>query len=113
MADDVTEDQGPTVAELAERQDRTEGKLDQILEALKGTAGALHKPAQQATEARLDAPGNVAAEVQAELDRRDKATRAADTEAKVGTLSETVAKLAEKTPEAPVRRVTRWMYGGS
>jgi len=108
--DDTTDPAAPSVAELAERQERTEGKLDQILDIVKGIPGKAHPAAQDATEARLDAPGNVAAQVQAELDRRAKAE---DTAATVGSLKETVAKLTEVTPADPPRRIHRIMGWGS
>jgi cell division septation protein DedD len=113
MADDDTTDPAvPTVAELAERQERTETRLDQVLEAVRGIAGTAHAGAQDATEARLDAPGSIAAQVQAELDLRDRRAKAEDTAATVGSLKETVAKLTEKTPEPPIRRVERFMGWG-
>jgi hypothetical protein len=108
--DDTTDPAAPSVAELAERQERTEGKLDQLLDIVKGIPGKAHPAAQDATEARLDAPGNVAAQVQAELDRRAKAE---DTAATVGSLKETVAKLTEVTPADPPRRIHRIMGWGS
>lgn len=111
--DDTTDPAAPSVAELAERQERTEGKLDQLLDIVKGIPGKAHPAAQDATEARLDAPGNVAAQVQAELDRRDRRAKAEDTAATVGSLKETVAKLTEVTPADPPRRIHRIMGWGS
>jgi hypothetical protein len=110
--EETTGPETPSVAELADRQERTESKLDQVLEAVKAVTGTAHADSQTAVQARLDAPGSVAAQVQAELDRRDRRAKAEDTAAQVGSLSETVAKLTEKTPEAPARRVERIMGWG-
>lgn len=62
-------DQGPkqeeqritTIAELSERQERTEGKLDRILGILgdKGEHTQAHAGAQQHVEERLDRPGRI------------------------------------------------------
>jgi cell division septation protein DedD len=98
--------QAPSTAALDEKVDGLAAKVDALI-------STLHKPAQDATEARLDAPGNVAAQVQAELDRRDRAAKAEDTAATVGSLKETVAKLTEVTPADPPRRVHRFMGWGS
>jgi hypothetical protein len=46
----------PTLSELAERQDRTEGKLDQLLDLVRGQgkAAPAHAAAGQATETALE-----------------------------------------------------------
>jgi hypothetical protein len=106
--DDTTEGEGQAPSNAA-----LDAKVDGLAEKVDALIGALHGKSQEATQERLDAPGSVAAQVQAELDRRDRRAKAEDTAAQVGTLSETVAKLAEKPPEAPVRWVTRRVWGGS
>jgi hypothetical protein len=116
----VTEQQGEEgrVQALDDRFDAIEaeqaeqkGLIGQVLDAVKGT-GPAHAGAQRVVQARLDAPGSVAEEVRAELARRDKDTRDAEIAAKVGTHDETLAKLTEKQPETPVRRVERIMGWG-
>ena len=54
------EDQ-PTIAELAQRQERTEGKLDKILGILgdKGEHTQAHADAQDHVQDRLDRPGRI------------------------------------------------------
>jgi hypothetical protein len=107
MTDETTEP-APSASELDARVDRIEQSLDQVLDLLKGK-GPAHAEAQQATEARLDANSSVAAEVQAELDRRDEAAKREQREAEFGQVKETVAKLAEAKPQSPRRKVEEIM----
>jgi len=88
-------------------QQRQGGILQQILAKVSGSAPAAPAPAQQVTEDRLE-PGSVVAEVIAELGRRDQAA-AQETERE--TLAQRVAKLEEKPPEPPVRKVEHVMWG--
>jgi hypothetical protein len=90
---------------LEQRVGSLETKLDLILDRLKGGESAARSDAQGVTEARLSASSTVADEVQAELDRRDAAAKAAERDQLLGTHSETLAKLTEQKPQAPVRKV--------
>jgi outer membrane murein-binding lipoprotein Lpp len=106
MADEPeSEGQAPSAAEL-------DSKVDGLTEKVDALISSLHGGAQRGTQARLDAPGNIAQQVQEELDRRDRRAKAEDVAGQVGTLKETVAKLTEKTPEPPARRIERIMGWG-
>jgi hypothetical protein len=113
MADnDQTGTDEPTVAELADRQAATDSKVDELLGIVKnaiGTGGTAHADAQKITESRLDQDSSVAAQVQAELDRRDQAARDAEKDTDLATLKTTVAELREQPPAAPVRRIEKIM----
>lgn len=107
---------GPTVAEVAKRQDNLEGKVDRILGLLEGGEHKAHDAAAAHERAKLDAPSDVAGEVRKQLDERDKAQQqtaaadqaaAADKEWRTG-VDTALAELREKPPEAPVRRVERF-----
>lgn len=95
---------------LTERMDRVEGKLDSLLDKL-GSQPA----AQRREERKLDEPSTVAEQVQAELKRgreEDAARQAADADkAERASMREELAKLREKPPREPVRRLTRLMHG--
>jgi hypothetical protein len=104
---------GPTVAELAERQERTEGKLDQILEVLGKTKDTAHDKAADHEAEKLNEPTSVADEIRRQLEERDQADQAkkageeqqswrAGVDAKLG-------ELAEKKPESPARKVEKIM----
>ena len=93
---------GPSVAELDGRVSRIETAVTTLIEKLHGTSAGV-------TEERLDAPGDVAAEVQRELARRDAKVQEDERAAKLGRLEETVTKLTEKKPAAPLRRIEQWM----
>jgi hypothetical protein len=98
----------PTVAELAQRVNSMDSKLDTLI-------SSLHGKAADHTEARLDRNSSIADQVQAELakarehEAKEKAAR--DAKADSDDLKARVAALAEKSPAAPVRRVTRLMFG--
>lgn len=94
----------PSVSALDEKVDRLATAVESILDKL-------HGGSQQVVERRLDAPGSVAEQVREELARRDREAKLDSTSARVETVAETVAKLTEKTPEAPQRRVERYMFG--
>jgi hypothetical protein len=114
VAGDTPDDTGagqPTVAELAERQDRTDSKVDQILGIVSKLAPGAPPAATDTTQDRLDAPGTVAEQVRDELARRDKAAEEASLKDTVGGLAETVKGLTEAKPRDPQRRVTRIMFG--
>ena len=83
-------------------------KIDKIL-GLVSSKGPAHADAEKATQERLDAPGSVAEEVERELARRDEATKREQREAEFGQVKETVAKLTEKRPMSPPRKVEQIM----
>ena len=118
MADDTEQDEGtetsaPSNAELAGRVDGLESKLDMILDKLGGKKDQAHDAAQQHTEERLDRPSSVAEEIRQQLsEQRAKeeadAKQNADAEWRKG-VDERLTGMAEKTPEAPLRRVEKIM----
>ena len=108
MSEQAPETPAAPAPELEQRVSRIEQGLNQVLDLLKGK-GPAHAEAQQATETRLDANSSVAAEVQAELERRDEATKAAEREALVGKHEETLARLTERKPQSPRRKVEEIM----
>jgi hypothetical protein len=85
--------------------DRVEATLQTIVDHLKGGRDQAHGAAADATEARLSASSTVADEVAAELARRDQAAKDAEREAMIGRHDQEIAKLTEKRPETPVRRI--------
>jgi uncharacterized membrane protein len=92
---------------LETEQTKQAGLLQQILTKVSGSAPAAPPAAQQATAAELD-KGGVVQEVLAELGRRsDQAAETAEAE----TIAQRVAKLEEKPPREPLRKVTRAMFG--
>jgi len=100
---------------LERHQAATDTKLDQILAAIGGGTGQARDSAQGAVQGRLAAPGDLPAQIQAELDRRDQATKAAEREAATGSrldaLERRTAATADRPPAQPERRVTRVMFG--
>ena len=90
--------------QLEARVTTIEEKIDKILGIVSSKSPA-HAQAEQVTQERLDAPGSVAEEVERELARRDDAAKAAQREEEFGSIKETVARLTEKRPESPVRKV--------
>lgn len=116
----MTADQGtaePTVAELATRQDRLEGKVDQVIGLLQGGERKAHAAAAQHEEDKLDRPTDVADEVRRQIEERDRAAAAAAAADSAAAAQQTwrqgvdksLAALAEKPPEAPVRRVEKFL----
>jgi hypothetical protein len=92
---------------LETEQTKQAGMLQQILDRVSGSAPAAPPAAQQATAAELD-KGGVVQEVLAELGRRsDQAAETAQAE----TIAQRVAKLEEKPPREPLRKITRIMHG--
>jgi len=96
-----------TIDMIAEKIERLE---DIVTNAL-GGHGQAHATAQKVTQKRLDEPGEITAEVQRELARRDAASKQEERDARLGKLEESVTALAEKPPAPTVRKVTRIMWG--
>jgi len=101
----------PSNAELSQRVDALDGKLDTILAALGGKPAATG-PAGEGGQAQ---PQDVAAEVRAQFAERDRKAAADKTQAdadawKTG-VDASLAELREKPPQEPVRRVEQAMWG--
>jgi hypothetical protein len=114
MGNDTTPtENGPTVAELAERQERTEGKLDQILAVLGKTEGNAQGAAAEHEADKLDAPTSVADEIRRQLEDRDKAEQAKKAAQEGDSWRKNVdtrlSELAEKKPETPARKIENLM----
>jgi hypothetical protein len=104
---------GPTVAEVAARQDGLEAKVDKILEVLGKGEGQARAAAQQHTEDRLDRPSTIAEQVRAQLEEA-KAREAADAEKRgqadrLAAVEARVSGMAEAPPEAPQRRIEKFL----
>jgi len=115
---DTEADRIQDIDQLASRQDRLEGKVDQILDVLgKFTGGApvSHGTAQGQTEDRLDRPSSVAEQVRAELAKAETARAAdqaaADDKSERDQMKADLAKLKETRPEPPQPRRQRVMWG--
>jgi hypothetical protein len=108
MADDPEAERIQSLDSMAERQDRIEAKLDQLL------AGG-HKQAEAREEQHLDRPSTVQEQVRAELARADAERKAqADAEAEKSeqqSMREQLAKLTEAKPVQPQPRRQRWVWG--
>jgi len=104
---------GPTVAEVAERQDSLESKVDKILEVLGRGEGQAHTAAEQHTEDRLDRPGNIAEEIRAQIAAQQSAADA-DAEKRsnadrLAAVEQRITGMTEQTPEAPQRWIEKRM----
>jgi hypothetical protein len=102
---------GPTVAEVAERQNSLEAKVDLILDKLGGKEGQAHAAAQQHTEKRLDESSTIAEQVRKQI-ADQKAAEAADAEKRgqadrLAAVEARVSGMAEAPPEAPQRRIEK------
>jgi hypothetical protein len=106
-------DNGPTLAELAARQDKTETTLQTILGLLKGKESAAQGTAQDARTAELDAPTDIAEQIQSQLDERDRKAQADAAGTDLANWRKEVdgklTGMTEQQPETPVRRVERFM----
>ncbi|HMD25857.1 MAG TPA: hypothetical protein VKH61_17295 [Streptosporangiaceae bacterium] len=100
-------DQPTQTAPAARELDERVSRLEQAIDIIKAAVTGVHKDSTAATEARLDAPGSIAEEVQRELDRRDQATVQAQKEAEFEQVKAVV--LAEKQPLPPPRKIERLM----
>lgn len=99
----------------AQHDGSTDERLTRIENALAALVPGSHAQAQAHTERRLDRPSTVAEQVQAELAKAREKQQREEAEAarasELAGLKQTVAQLAEKPPEPPVRAVTRLMWG--
>jgi hypothetical protein len=104
---------GERVSRLETGQDSLSGKIDQILGIL-GDGGAGQQ--QGHDENPSGAQPNIAHEIRAQLDERDRKKAADDTARadadRIGAVETRLAELAEKPPEPMPSRRERWMWGG-
>lgn len=87
---------------VGERLGTLETKVDRLIESL-------HSDAGKTTGQRLDAPNSVAEQVQAELARRDEASKQAEEKERLGKVELAIGALTEKQPEPVIRRVEKIM----
>ncbi len=108
-ADPPAQNTGPTVEQLAERQDTLDGKLDQILTILGKKDGA---PASAGTS-ESTASTSIADEIRQQFEERDRKAAADKDKAGQGewrtSVDARLAELAEKPPESPARRAEKIM----
>lgn len=102
-----------SIDELQAEQERQGGMLQAILDKLGGAESKARDAAGQHTEDRLNRPSNVAEEIRAQLAERDKAEQAKASERESAEwrkgVDEKLSGMAEKVPEAPLRRVEKIM----
>lgn len=116
MTDQPTEhgeESAPSNAELADRMGHVESTLNELAALIRGGEGRARGAAQARTEQRLDQPTSVADEVRRQLEDRDRAAaeqagRKSDAD-RLAAVETTVAELAEKPPEVPVRKIENLM----
>jgi hypothetical protein len=105
--------EGPTLAELAARQDTLDGKLDQILGVLGKTERGAQGKAQDARTAELDAPTNIAEEIRAQFEERDRRERASKEAGDLASwrkdVDSALTGLKEHQPEPPARGIEKVM----
>ena len=98
-----------------DEQDQRIGRLEQgiekILDVLGKGEGKAHEHAEQHTEDRLDRPSTIAEQIREQL-AEAKAREAADAEKRgqaerLAAVEQKVTDMAEKTPEAPQRRIEK------
>ena len=103
---------GERVSRLETGQDSLSGKIDQILGILDGSGGGQTGHDEQPSGAQP----NIAHEIRAQLDERDRKKAADDTARadadRLGAVETRLAELAEKPPEPMPSRRERWMWGG-
>lgn len=108
---ETEEDRIQSIDSLAQRQDRTETKLDQILSMLGGGGRA----ASRDDEGDLGSRPDIASQVRAELQRarqEDQAAAAGEKQrSEAEELRARLAKLEEVKPEPPQPRRQRIMWG--
>jgi uncharacterized protein YukE len=108
-----TTETAPSNAELDAKVTALDGKIDKIIDMFSGKEGQARAAAQQRTEDRLDRPATVAEEIRQQL-ADAKAAEAADAEKRgsadrLAALEAKVTGMTEQTPEAPVRRVEKFL----
>jgi len=108
---ETAETAAPSNTELAGRIDGIETKLDTLIDKLSGKEGQAHAAAEQHTEDRLDRPSTIAEQIREQL-AEAKAREAADAEKRgqaerLAAVEQRVTDMAEKTPEAPQRRIEK------
>jgi len=111
---DTTEAEAGRIRSLEEQDQRIshlEQGIDRILEVLGKGEGKAHEQAQQHTEDRLDRPSTIAEQIREQL-AEAKAREAADAEKRgqaerLAAVEQKVTDMAEKTPEAPQRRIEK------
>ena len=129
MADDPPAGGEPPAGDRLDRLEETQREqgtaLQRIETALAKIVPGSHAEAQDRVQDRLDRPsqaeGTIAEQVQAELrkarekDARDAAAakERADRDAAEQSTAERLAKLEEKPPQPPARRVTKLLGWGS
>jgi hypothetical protein len=112
-ADPSADDETPTLAELAARQEQTDSKLDQILAVLGRTERKGQRTAQADRAAELDAPTDIAAEIRAQFEERDRqqaARASADADKSWrDSVESRLTGMTEQRPEAPARPIEKRM----
>lgn len=110
---ETIEESAPSNAELAGRVDALDSKLDMILGKLSGTRDQARAAAEERTEEHLDRPSSIAEEIRQQLAaqraRADAEERGKADIAWRKNVDERLSGMAEKTPEAPLRRVEKIM----
>lgn len=118
MADPAGEGQSQTVDSLADRQDKVERKLDELIELVKGALPGGPKASGDSTSTPTTKDGSpeggmsVEEQVQAELARRDKQAADDKRAAEHDDLKAQVAQLRETPPRPPARRATKLLGWG-
>jgi len=111
---DTTEAEAGRIKSLQEQDERIshlEQAIDRILEVLGKGEGKAHQRAEEHTEDRLDRPSTIAEQIREQL-AEAKAREAADAEKRgqaerLAAVEQRVTDMAEKTPEAPQRRIEK------
>lgn len=100
--------QDDRIAALETGQQQLGSKLDQLLQLAGGGQAQGEGQAAQGPAG----PGDISAQIQSELDRRDAATREEQQRAETGNrLARLEHMTQDRPPRAPLRRITRIMYG--
>ena len=112
---DAAEGNAPSNAELDGRITALDSKLDKVLDVLGQSESRAHERAHDHINDKLNRPTTIADEIRRQLEEqraadkmRSDADNAADWRKGV---NETLAGLTEQTPEPPVRKVERFMWG--
>ena len=100
-----------SLEEQDQRISHLEQGIDRILEVLGKGEGKAHQRAEEHTEDRLDRPSTIAEQIREQL-AEAKAREAADAEKRgqaerLAAVEQKVTDMAEKTPEAPQRRIEK------